>query len=64
MKLKPKDIYSMTGCGRATAQHRGWAWVWENNTICSKSNDIKLTNIGLEMKSAIEQFREQAANVE
>ncbi|MGB0908552.1 MAG: YicC/YloC family endoribonuclease [Maricaulaceae bacterium] len=36
----------------------------ETNTLCSKSSDIELTQIGLEMKSVIEQFREQAANVE
>lgn len=36
----------------------------ETNTLCAKSADIALTRIGLEMKSVIEQFREQAANVE
>ena len=39
-------------------------FIREVNTLCSKSSDIELTNIGLEMKSLIEQFREQAANVE
>lgn len=36
----------------------------EINTLCAKSSDISLTRIGLAMKSVIEQFREQAANVE
>jgi len=36
----------------------------ETNTLCSKSSDIHLTQIGLQLKSVIEQFREQAANVE
>ena len=36
----------------------------EINTLCSKSGDIDLTQAGLAMKSLIEQFREQAANVE
>ena len=36
----------------------------EVNTLCAKSADIELTRIGLELKSVIEQFREQAANVE
>ena len=36
----------------------------EINTLCSKSSDIDLTNIGLEMKSYVEQFREQSANVQ
>ena len=36
----------------------------EVNTCCSKSNDLELTNIGLEMKSVVEQFREQVQNLE
>jgi len=36
----------------------------EANTLCSKSSDIELTRLGLELKSVIDQFREQAQNVE
>lgn len=36
----------------------------EVNTCCSKSNDIELTNVGLEMKNVVEQFREQVQNLE
>lgn len=36
----------------------------EANTLCSKSSDIQLTRIGLEMKATIDQFREQVQNVE
>ncbi|MFL9827989.1 YicC/YloC family endoribonuclease [Rhodoplanes sp. SY1] len=36
----------------------------EANTVCSKSNDLELTNIGLELKSVVEQFREQVQNLE
>jgi uncharacterized protein (TIGR00255 family) len=36
----------------------------EANTLCSKSNDIALTRIGLDLKATIEQFREQVQNVE
>ena len=36
----------------------------EANTLCSKSADIALTRIGLALKAAIDQFREQAQNVE
>jgi uncharacterized protein (TIGR00255 family) len=36
----------------------------EVNTTCSKSNDLELTNTGLEMKSVVEQFREQVQNLE
>lgn len=36
----------------------------EANTLCSKSADIGLTRIGLALKAAIEQFREQVQNIE
>ena len=36
----------------------------EANTLCSKANDLDLTNIGLELKATVEQFREQVQNVE
>jgi uncharacterized protein (TIGR00255 family) len=36
----------------------------EVNTCCSKSNDLELTNAGLEMKNVVEQFREQVQNLE
>jgi uncharacterized protein (TIGR00255 family) len=36
----------------------------EANTMCAKANDVELTNIGLELKVAVEQFREQVQNVE
>ena len=36
----------------------------EANTLCAKANDVDLTNIGLELKAAVEQFREQVQNVE
>lgn len=36
----------------------------ETNTICSKSNDIAITRLGLEMKNEIEKIREQVQNVE
>jgi uncharacterized protein (TIGR00255 family) len=36
----------------------------ESNTLCAKANDVELTNIGLELKTIVEQFREQVANLE
>lgn len=36
----------------------------EANTLCSKSQDAALTNIGLELKTVIDQLREQAQNIE
>ena len=39
-------------------------FIREINTLCSKSIDIEMTQIGLEMKSVVEHLREQAANIE
>ena len=36
----------------------------ESNTIASKSNDITITNITIELKSEIEKIREQVQNIE
>jgi uncharacterized protein (TIGR00255 family) len=36
----------------------------EANTLCSKSADIELTRIGLDLKAVVDQIKEQAANVE
>lgn len=36
----------------------------EVNTLCAKSNDRALTAIGLEMKTAVDQMREQIQNLE
>ncbi|KQW80452.1 hypothetical protein ASC89_10300 [Devosia sp. Root413D1] len=36
----------------------------EANTLCSKSNDVALTAIGLDLKAVIDQLREQVQNIE
>lgn len=36
----------------------------EANTLCSKSTDLELTRVGLDLKTAVDRFREQAANLE
>ena len=36
----------------------------EANTICSKSNDLEITRLGLALKNEIEKVREQVQNVE
>lgn len=36
----------------------------EANTLCSKSTDMQLTRIGLELKAVIDQLREQVQNIE
>jgi len=36
----------------------------EANTLCSKASDIRLTDVGLSLKTTIDQFREQVQNIE
>ncbi len=36
----------------------------EANTLCSKSADMAMTRIGLDLKAAVDQLKEQSANVE
>jgi uncharacterized protein (TIGR00255 family) len=36
----------------------------EANTLCAKAMDVELTNIGIELKTVVEQFREQVQNLE
>lgn len=36
----------------------------EANTLCAKANDVGLSRIGLSLKAAVEQLREQVQNVE
>jgi len=36
----------------------------EANTFCSKANDASLTAIGLDLKTTIDQMREQVQNIE
>ncbi|GHF27616.1 hypothetical protein GCM10017044_23370 [Kordiimonas sediminis] len=36
----------------------------EANTLCSKAGDVSLTRIGLDLKTTIDQFREQVQNIE
>jgi uncharacterized protein (TIGR00255 family) len=36
----------------------------EANTLCSKSQDVALTRIGLDLKAVVDQLREQIQNIE
>ncbi len=36
----------------------------EANTLCSKSADVALTRIGIDIKTVVDQFREQVQNIE
>ena len=52
----PVGPHGSTSCRRSSTARA--------NTLCAKSNDVELTNIGLELKSVVEQFREQVQNLE
>jgi uncharacterized protein (TIGR00255 family) len=36
----------------------------EANTLCAKAGDVSLTAVGLDLKAAVDQFREQVQNLE
>jgi uncharacterized protein (TIGR00255 family) len=36
----------------------------EANTLCAKAGDVQLNATGLELKAAVDQFREQVQNLE
>ena len=50
--------------GRAQARFPGAGAQPRSQHLCAKSNDLELTNIGLELKNVVEQFREQVQNLE
>ncbi|MGN6765157.1 MAG: endoribonuclease YicC domain-containing protein, partial [Rhizobiaceae bacterium] len=39
-------------------------FIRESNTLCSKSNAVAITAIGLELKAVVDRFREQVQNLE
>jgi uncharacterized protein (TIGR00255 family) len=39
-------------------------FIRESNTLCSKSNAVAVTTIGLELKAVVDRFREQVQNLE
>ncbi|MGH6875780.1 MAG: YicC/YloC family endoribonuclease [Rhizomicrobium sp.] len=62
-----QEAYTLIGSGEAVGRKLDFLSQELNreaNTLCSKSSDIALTRIGLALKAAIDQFREQAQNVE
>jgi uncharacterized protein (TIGR00255 family) len=62
-----QDARSLIGQGRGVGRKLDFLaqeFNREANTLCSKSADIALTRTGLALKAVIDQFREQAQNVE
>ncbi|MBU6443549.1 MAG: YicC family protein [Alphaproteobacteria bacterium] len=67
LKAHVQEARALTGSGEAVGRKLDFLaqeFNREANTLCSKSSDIQLTRIGLALKAAIDQFREQAQNVE
>jgi len=59
-----RDLLAKGGpCGRRL-DHLSQEFNREANTLCSKSNDVEMTGIGLDLKAVIDQFREQVQNLE
>ena len=50
--------------GEASLDFLAQEFMRESNTLCSKSAAAALTTVGLDLKAAVEQFREQIQNVE
>lgn len=59
-----REILSSRGAIGRKLDFLGQEFNREANTICSKSGDIELTRLGLALKGAVDQFREQIANIE
>ena len=62
--LSMQDLLNSTGAIGKKLDFLSQELNREVNTICSKSQYSALTKIGIEMKTLIEQFREQVQNVE
>lgn len=58
-----KEISKSNGCGKKL-DFLMQEFNRESNTICSKSNDIEVTNYALSLKNEIEKIREQVQNIE
>jgi uncharacterized protein (TIGR00255 family) len=62
-----QEARSLVGSGEAVGRKLDFLaqeFNREANTLCSKSSDVALTRVGLALKAVIDQFREQAQNVE
>jgi len=59
-----RDLFAAKGAQGRRLDFLAQEFNREANTLCSKSSDIELTRIGLELKAVIDQLREQVQNVE
>ena len=59
-----RDLFAAKGAQGRRLDFLAQEFNREANTLCSKSSEIELTRIGLELKAVIDQLREQVQNVE
>ena len=59
-----RDLFAASGAQGRRLDFLAQEFNREANTLCSKSSDMELTRIGLELKTVIDQMREQVQNVE
>ena len=59
-----RDILAETGAVGRKLDFLAQEFNREANTLCSKANAVDITRLGLQLKTIIDQFREQVQNVE
>jgi uncharacterized protein (TIGR00255 family) len=59
-----RDILSEAGAVGRKLDFLAQEFNREANTLCSKANAVDITRLGLQLKTVIDQFREQVQNVE
>ncbi len=59
-----RDILRETGAVGRKLEFMAQEFNREANTLCSKANAVDITRLGLQLKTVIDQFREQVQNVE
>jgi uncharacterized protein (TIGR00255 family) len=59
-----RDILDETGAVGRKLDFLAQEFNREANTLCSKANAVDVTRLGLQLKTVIDQFREQVQNVE
>lgn len=59
-----RGLLDMGGAAGRRLDFLSQEFMREANTLCSKSSDLELTRVGLEIKAVVDQLKEQAANVE
>ncbi|MBN9069523.1 MAG: YicC family protein [Rhizobiales bacterium] len=67
LKTHVAAVRSLLGAGGPVGRKLDFLsqeFIRESNTLCSKSNAVAITAIGLELKAVVDRFREQVQNLE